>query len=76
MVAELKLRALGNSIGAVIPKEALARLNATEGDTLYLTETPDGGFRLTANDPEFAETMAIAEGFMKRYRNALRELAK
>lgn len=76
MIAELKLRPLGNSIGAVIPKEALARLNVKEGDTLYLTETPDGGFRLTASDPEFAKTMAIAEEGMRRYRNALRELAK
>jgi putative addiction module antidote len=72
----LKLRQLGNSVGAIIPKEALARLNAQEGDTLYLTESNDGAFRLTAHDPEFAETMAIAEEGMRRYRNALRELAK
>jgi len=76
MVTPLKLRALGNSVGTIIPKEALARLNVKEGDTLYLTEAPNGEFRLTAGDPDFAETMEIAEGFMKRYRNALRELAK
>jgi putative addiction module antidote len=76
MIVELKLRALGNSVGAVIPKEALAKMNAQKGDTLYLTETTDGGFRLTAGNPEFAETMAIAEEGMRRYRNALRELAK
>lgn len=76
MVTPLKLRALGNSVGTIIPKEALARLNVKEGDTLYLTEAPNGEYRLTAGDPDFAETMEIAEGFMKRYRNALRELAK
>lgn len=76
MIAELKLRPFGNSVGAVIPKDVLSRLNANEGDTLYLTESPDGGFRLTAADPEFAETMAVAEEGMRRYRNALRELAK
>ena len=76
MIVELKLRQLGSSIGAFIPKEALARLNAQEGDTLYLTETPEGAFRLTASDPEFAETMAVAEDGMRRYRNSLRELAK
>ena len=75
-MVELKLRALGNSVGAVIPKEALARLNAQEGDTLYLTEAPGGSFRLTAADPKFAESMAIAEEGMRKYRNALRELAK
>ena len=51
MVLELKLRKVGNSVGVVLPKEALARLNAHEGDTVVLTETTDGGFRLTATHP-------------------------
>ena len=34
MVLELKLRKVGNSIGVVLPKEALARLNADNGDAL------------------------------------------
>ena len=76
MVVELKLRKVGNSLGVVMPKEALARLNAVEGDVLVLTETTDGGFRLTATDPNFAETMSAAEKISRRYRNALRELAK
>ena len=76
MTIELKLRPLGNSVGAVFPKEALSRMNAKEGDTLYLTEAPGGDFRVTHGDAKFAETMAIAEAGMKRYRNALRELAK
>jgi len=29
-----------------------------------------------AHDPDFEKTMQAAEGFMSRYRNALRELAK
>ena len=57
-------------------KEALARLNADEGDTVVLTETTDGGFRLTATHPGFAEKMAVAERLSRRYRNALRELAR
>jgi putative addiction module antidote len=76
MVLELKLRKVGNSVGVVLPKEALARLNAHEGDTVVLTETTDGGFRLTATHPGFAEKMAVAEKLSRRYRNALRELAK
>lgn len=76
MVVELKLRKIGNSLGVVMPKEALARLNAAEGDVLILTETTDGGFRLTATDPSFAEKMSVAEKISRRYRNALRELAK
>ncbi|MGH8121869.1 MAG: AbrB/MazE/SpoVT family DNA-binding domain-containing protein [Rudaea sp.] len=76
MTLELKLRKIGNSLGVVLPKEALARLNAGEGDTLVLTEAPDGGFRVTPNKNDFAHQMAVAEDIANRYRNALRELAK
>lgn len=75
MMVELKLRQVGNSVGTVIPKEALARLNVGEGDSLFLTETPDG-FRVTAHDPNFDKVMKSAEKVMRRYRNTLRELAK
>jgi putative addiction module antidote len=76
MVLELKLRKVGNSVGLVLPKEALARLNATDGDALYLTDATEGGFRLTASNPEFARKMKVAESLSRRYRNALKELAK
>ena len=76
MVLELKLRKVGNSIGLVLPKEALARLNAGDGDAVFLTETTDGGFRLTASNPEFARKMRAAENLSRRYRHALKELAK
>ena len=76
MILELKLRKVGNSVGVVLPKEALVRLKAGEGDTLVFSEAPDGGFRVTPNKNDFAHQMAVAEGLAKRYRNALRELAK
>jgi putative addiction module antidote len=76
MTLELKVRKIGNSLGVVLPKEALARLNAAEGDTLVLSQTPDGGFRVTPDKNDFAHQMAGAEDIAKRYRNALRELAK
>ena len=76
MVLELKLRKVGNSIGVVLPKEALARLNADEGDAIYLTDTTDGGFRVTASNPEFAHKLQVAEKLSRRYRHALKELAK
>jgi putative addiction module antidote len=76
MVFELKLRKVGNSVGLVLPKEALAHMLAEEGDALYLTETTDGGFRLTASNPDFAQKMKVAERLSRRYRNALKELAK
>ena len=75
MTLELKLRKVGNSLGVVLPKEALAHLKIGEGDTIMLTET-QAGMRLTAGNPEFAKTMAVFESLNRRYRNALRELAK
>ncbi len=72
---KLKVRKVGNSLGVTLPAQAANTLRVREGDALYLTETP-GGFRLTSYEPGFEETMGIAEEFMARYRNALRDLAK
>ena len=55
---ELKLRKIGNSVGVVLPKEALARLNADEGDSLLLIETLDG-IRVTANNPDFVRSITV-----------------
>ncbi len=75
MTLELKLRKIGNSLGIVLPKEALAHLKIGEGDTVTLTEAQDG-LRLSVRDPEFTKTMAVFESLNRRYRNTLRELAK
>jgi putative addiction module antidote len=76
MVLELKLRKIGKSIGVVLPKKALARLNIQEGGTLVLTEDPDGSFRLTSKQADFGQQMKAAEDIIGRCRNTLRELAK
>lgn len=76
MVLELKLRKIGNSVGLILPKEALAHLNAQEGDSVTLSETPDRGLRLHASDTDVSAQMKIAQSIMERYRNTLRELAK
>ena len=75
MNVELKVRKIGNSLGIVLPKEVLSHLNVEEGDTMTLTESQDG-VRLTASNPEFATSMAVFESLNRRYRSALRELAK
>ena len=72
----LNLRAVGNSTGATIPKELLAKLRVGAGDTVYATEAPDGGFRLTPYNPEFAAQMELAEGIMREDHDVLRALAK
>jgi putative addiction module antidote len=74
-MVRLTVRKVGNSLGVTLPAQAANTLRVKEGDQLYLTEAP-GGFRITPYDPDFAETMEVAETFMSRYRNALRDLAK
>ena len=71
----LKLTQIGNSVGVILPKEVLAKLKVEKGETVYLTDSPDG-FRLTPNDPAFEAQMAQARTIMKKRRAVLRELAK
>jgi putative addiction module antidote len=72
----LQVRKIGNSIGFILPKEMAARLNLKEGDKLFPVEQPGGGFVLTPYDPDFEKAMEVARRGMKRYHNALAELAK
>ena len=75
MNTPLKITKIGNSAGIILPKEALARLRAAIGDTLYLSEAPDG-IRLSASDPGFGAKMEAAEAIMREDRDILRVLAK
>ena len=74
-MSALKLTQIGNSVGLILPKEMLAKLGVTKGDTLYAVET-ENGIRLTTADPEFESQMEVAREIMKRRRAVLRELAK
>jgi putative addiction module antidote len=74
-MTKLKVTTIGSSAGIILPKEVLARLKVQKGDTLYLTEAPDG-VRLTPYDPAFEEQMSLARKFMRESRDVLRELAK
>ena len=72
---KLKVTQIGNSLGVVLPKEALARLNVDKGDELYLTPAPDG-YRITPQGEGLADQLEQARAIMKRRRGVLRELAK
>ena len=72
----LKVRKVGNSLGVVLPKEALLKLKVGEGDSLFLCEKTEGGYCISRENPDFLNQMAVARDLMKRYRNTLRELAK
>lgn len=72
---KVKVTTIGNSMGIVLPKEALAKLRAEKGDVLFLVDTPDG-LTLTPYQQDFENQMDAAEKVMKKYRTALHELAK
>jgi putative addiction module antidote len=74
-MVKLKVTTVGSSVGVVLPKEVLVRLKVQKGDSVFLTESPDG-FRITAFDPEFERQMQSAQEFMRENRDVLRELAK
>jgi len=75
-MVELKVRKFGNSLGVVLPKDVINRLQTGDGEKLFLIEAAEGDYRLTPYDPVFEKKMEKAEEIMSRYRNALRALAK
>lgn len=75
MTRELKLRRAGGSISASLPKDMAERLHLAAGDTVLAVET-DRGILLTPYDPQTEEALALATKTARKYRNALRELAK
>ena len=64
----LQIRKIGNSVGVILPKELLARLNPVE--------QPDGSLRLSPFNPKHARTMEIARKVMHEYRDTFAALAK
>jgi putative addiction module antidote len=75
-VVELKVRKFGNSLGVVLPKEVINRLQTGDGEPLFLIEAADGGYRLTPYDPAFEKKMTKADDIISRYRNTLHVLSK
>jgi putative addiction module antidote len=71
----IKLTQIGNSVGVILPKEALARLRVEKGQSLFLTETPDG-YALTPYDPTLEEQIQAGREFMREFRDTFHQLAK
>jgi putative addiction module antidote len=74
-MATLKLTRIGSSVGVVLPKDLLAKLRVGKGDSLYVTETPNG-IELSPYDREKARQLDDAEAIMREDRDLLRRLAK
>ena len=75
MATTTTVRKIGNSYGVILGKDVLEQLGVGPGDALFVVRTDDG-VRLTSFDPEFAEAIEAGRDYMKRHRDALRELAK
>ena len=73
---KFKVTTVGASEGFILNKEAKLRLNVQKGDTLFLTEAPDGALRITPYDPEFARQMPLVETVMHDDREILQALGK
>jgi putative addiction module antidote len=74
-MVKLNVTTVGSSAGVVLPRDVLARLRVEKGDTLFLTEAPDG-YRITPFDPDFERQMELARQVMGARRDVLKELAK
>ncbi len=72
----LQIRKIGNSLGVILTKETLARLNLKEGDKLHIVEQSERGIQLSAYDPKHAAAMEIGREIMDEYKDTFRELAK
>ena len=72
----LELIQIGNSIGIVLPQEALAKLGVGKGDVVYLTDAADGAMQISPHDPVVARQIALGEEIMGDYRDTFRALAK
>lgn len=75
MTTAVKIRKIGNSLGLVLTKDLTDALGVGQGDTLFAVKTPDG-ITLTPYDPDFAAVIEQNRAYMRRHRNALKELAK
>ncbi len=75
MATTVKVTTVGNSVGIVLPKEMLNKLKVQKGDTLFVTETPEG-LQLTPYDEHFVRVMEAARRIMRENRDVLRKLAQ
>lgn len=72
----IEIRKIGNSDGLILPREVMQRLDLKRGQFLHLIELPGGGFQLVPYDPDFEETLKIADEVMDEYKDTLATLAK
>ena len=75
VVRTVTLRKMGGSVGATLPKDLADRLHLDVGDQVFIVAT-EKGLLITPYDPTFEKAMVVYRRGAKKYKNALRELAK
>ncbi|MFO0895173.1 MAG: AbrB/MazE/SpoVT family DNA-binding domain-containing protein [Phycisphaerales bacterium] len=75
MMRHVTVRKVGGSLGATLPKEVVDRFHVEAGDKLVVVATPDG-ILLTPYDADTQLAVASAAKAARKYRHALRQLAK
>jgi antitoxin component of MazEF toxin-antitoxin module len=73
---KIEVKRIGNSDGLILPRELMQRLDIKRGQQFHITELAGGGLQLLPYDPDFEQTLEIADGLMDEYRDTLATLAK
>lgn len=75
MATTVKITQIGNSVGIILPREVLNRLHVEKGDTLYVTDSPEG-VQLSPYNAAFARKLEGLEQVMRENRDVLKKLAE
>ena len=73
---KIEIKKIGNSEGLILPKELMQRLDLKRGQQLHIVELAGGGFQALPYDPDFEQTMDVADEIIDEYRDTLAALAK
>ena len=73
---KIEIKKIGNSDGILLPRELMQRLDLKRGQQLHVIELAGGGFQALPYDPDFQNTVEIADEIMDEYRDTLTALAK
>lgn len=71
---QVKVRRVGNSLGVTLTEQC-RQMGVAEGDTLYVVKT-EQGIELRPENDTFSRAVEAGRRLMKKYPNAMRELAK
>ena len=72
---QVKITAIGNSAGVVLPKDVLAALGVQRGDVVQV-EIEDGALRIVKVDDAYNQAIAAGRECFDRYPETLAALAR